>query len=206
MAVGRRREQKPAGGVEREPPAPLGAGEALQAGCDDFSGLLPKRKGLKLQTGTCCGGVKATTLFSSLQGPGVKCPLSEDTVSSSGLARVQGAAGAEVLQRHPGRCWGFRSFASSPKHLFTPSRGGVARLSPPPWPRSPCQQPGRDFGSEEGLSLATGWGAPGHAPPASHPGAAGKGRGGKINGSFVSRLRLLERARRDEKWQSGGSS
>lgn len=111
-------------------------------GCVVFSRLLPNRKELKLQTETCCSGMKATTLFCSLHGPGVKRLLSKGTGSRNGLAPckapckawVQRAVGFEappaVPQQHPWGRLGVQKLCKLPSSFSLHLCGGL--------PCSPC--------------------------------------------------------------------
>lgn len=163
-------------------------------GCVIFSRPPPNRQGLKLQREMCGGGRKATTLFCSLQVPGVKHLLSEGTMSGNRLALCKAPCktwGLQALkppwQCHssiPGPIRGPEALRGPQAPFHSISRGVACPSRSPGWVGSSSE----DFGSRKSLSLVTGWGVPGHAPPTSHPGAAGKGRGGKINRSLVSLL------------------
>lgn len=196
MAVGR-----PMGGGRRNllevwsrtPQPCFGAREELPVGCVIFSCPPPNRQGLKLQRETCGGGRKAATLFCSLRVPGVKHLLSEGTVSGNGLA----------LCKAPHKTWGLQAL-KPPQQCHSSIPGPVRGPEALPGPQvpfhsisrgvaCPSRSPGRvgsssrDFESGKSLSLVTGWGVPGHTPPASHPGAATKGGVGRLIGvSFPS--------------------
>lgn len=125
-----------------------------------------------------CDSVKVTTLFCFPCGAGVKHLLSEGTVSRSSLALCK----AGGFERFPGSATAAsRSLSGVQKPLFTPCLG-TALLSLSWGHTHPWE------GFWEHLSLVAGWGVPGHASAAPHPGAAGKGRGWKINRGLVSRL------------------